>query len=186
MKKLMLLCFVLLSNLCFSQITSSKSDGGSVVTNLSMGIKVNKNSTLMRDYIVLNDAKCPIQLNSGFGITTTYLQKYTFNAVGEFTASETVLAYEIHSVLYNIFGEHIKTLSSTNVEDVPAGQKQVSGQWYASENQVSEYLFCVSYVAKVRKANGTLWIYSPIKIKEELSKIAILYEESYIPKVNNN
>ena len=182
MKKFIFLLLVLLSNLCFGQITSVKTNGGTVVTRLGMGVEVNQSSTLMRDFIIVNDANCPIQLNPGFGVKTTYLQRYSFNLTGDFTPAETVVAYEFHIVLYNVFGEYIKTLSTSRVEDFETKTVKIDAQWYATENQISEYLFCVSYVAKVKTKNGTIWRYEPLKIKEELNRIKISYEESFTPK----
>lgn len=171
--------------ICNSQIQSSKIDGGTVVLKLGYGVILNEGSSLKRDWVMLNDAKCPVQLNN-VGISAVYGDsKYSFKPVGDISVSEPITAYEIHHVLYNVFGEHIKTLSNQEVIDI--SDKSSFGKyssWYASENEVSEYLFVVSYVANVRTKSGTIWRYKANVIKEELEKIKITYEADYAPSEN--
>lgn len=168
---------------CYAQITLSNKEGSSVVTKLSMGIKVNEGSTLKRQQITINDGSCPIQLND-IGVETSYSSSsYSFKPVGNFTAKEPIVAYEVHHVIYDVFGEHMKTLSNTEITDIE-GQKDFSkwSSWYASENNVSHYYICVSYVANVRTKSGSLWRYKYKNIKEQLSKLEIAFEEGYAPK----
>ena len=169
----------------YSQITTSKVNGGSVVTKLSMGISVNTGSTLTRDWIVLNDEKCPVQLKD-VGVNSVYgSSEYRFVPSGSLVLSEQIVAYEIHHVLYDVFGSHIKSLNNMEITDLSGtvDLKKISGTWYATENEISEYFSCVSYVAAVRIATGVIWRFKPQLIKDELSKIQIAYEEGYSPSV---
>ena len=180
---LSLLTLLLISIFSFSQIQSSKADGGTVLTKLGYGITVNEGSTLKRDWITLNDPTCPVQLNN-VGINTNYDDsRYSFRPVGEISVSEPIVAYEIHHVLYNVFGEYMQTLSNQQVKDI-SGTLSFGkySSWYASENDVSEYFIVVSYVSNVRTKNGVIWKYKPKEIKEELNKTKINYEEGFVPK----
>ena len=169
-------------NKAIAQIHISKMSGGSVITKLSMGIKVNENSTLMREWSILNDETSPIQ-TSNLGINTAYAgSAYYFIANGNLSIKEPITAYEIHYVLYDIFGAYMNTLSTVYVGDLVDVNDIKKSNWYASEHQVSEYYACVSYVATVRNAKGIIWKCNYKKIKEELNKIEISYEESYLPK----
>jgi hypothetical protein len=184
MKKILLITSfcILFNSILNAQVTTSKVDGGSVITNLSMGIKVNGKSTLTREWVILNDAKCPLQLSNDVGIKVTYSAGgYNLSLSGIITPLEPIVAYEIHHVLYNVFGEHIKTLSGIDVKDL-SSLSTLNGSWYANENQVTEYLICVSYVAAVRTQSGVLWKYDFQIIQQELKKLQISYEESYKPK----
>ncbi len=184
MKKITLFALCLLYSIfSYSQLTVTKKEGSSVVTKLGMGIKVNDGSTLKREQITINDATCPIQL-SDIGIETAYSSSsYSFKPTGSFTTKEPIAAYEIIHLLYNVFGEHIKSLSNTEISDIN-GQKEFSSysSWYASENNVSEYLICVSYVANVRTKEGKIWRYNFKALKEQLNNLEILFEEEYLPK----
>ena len=174
---------LLFCSLAHAQITTSKVNGGPVVTKLSLGISVNTGSTLTRDWIVLNDEKCPVQLKD-VGINTAYISSdYRFVPLGSLVLSEQIVAYEIHHVLYNVFGEHIKSLENMDITDMSGtiDLKKSSGTWYATENEISEYYSCVTYVAAVRTAAGVIWRFKPELIKQELSKIQIAYEEGYSP-----
>ncbi|HMH33415.1 MAG TPA: hypothetical protein VK543_10315 [Puia sp.] len=167
----------------FSQVSVTKKDGSSVVTKLGMGIKVNEGSSLFRQQITINDANCPLQL-SDIGVETSYSSStYSFKPTGNFTAKEPIVAFEVVHLIYNVFGEHMKTLSNTEITDID-GKKDFSkwSSWYASENNVSEYFICVSYVANVRTKSGTLWHYNFKALKEQLSKLEIAFEEGYLPK----
>ncbi|MBK9402366.1 MAG: hypothetical protein IPN36_16435 [Bacteroidetes bacterium] len=127
---------------------------------MTSGDKINEGSTLSRDYYLINAKDCPLQL-SNVGIKTSYRTRGAFTSTDKVIPSEPIAAYEVHHVLYNIFGEHIRTLSNDAVSDLklPTDFNQ-DFNWYASINDVSEYLICVSYVAKVRTLNRTIWRYN--------------------------
>ncbi len=166
-----------------AQISFSKVDGGSVITKLGMGINVNDGSSLNREWVVLNDETCPLQLDQNLGINSGYFSsRYSFSAKGSVYSKEEIVAFEIHHVLYDVFGGHIKSLSNLEVADFSGEYKlDRRGSWYATENQISEYLICVSYVANVRTKSGSIWRYNPDEIKQKLSEIQISYEEGYSP-----
>lgn len=186
MKKLLII-FLLLNLTSFGQVKVLFSDGNANTTRLGMGITVNKGSTLIRKFITITDKNYPLGLKE-VGITTFYNGTgYRFSSVGFVYPHDTIVAYEIHHVLYNVFGEHIKTLSDLEVNDI-FEPKDISGvsNWYASENQVSEYLICVSYVANVRTKKGMIWHYDYKTIEAELIKIQLKYDEEYMPSKNDD
>lgn len=166
-----------------SQLTVTKKDGGSVVLKLGFGIKVNDGSSLNREWININDASCPIQI-SEVGINTVFAgSSYSFKSTGLLNVKEDVTAFELVHVLYDVFGEHFKTLSQTEVVDINSSfDISKKGTWYATENNVSDYLICVSYVANVRKKDGSVWRYNYNGIKEQLNTLKIAFEESYQPQ----
>ena len=184
MKQIILFAILLFSSICsFSQLTVAKKEGSSVVTKLGMGIKVNDGSSLKREYITVNDPNCPVQLND-VGIETSYGSSgYSFKPIGNLTTKEPIVAYEVVHIIYNVFGEHMRSLSNTAITDID-GQKDFSrnSSWYASESNVSEYLICVSYVSNVRTKSGTLWHYNFKALKDQLYKLEITFDEGYVPK----
>ena len=172
----LLICLIF-STTAVAQLSTLRVSGGSVITKLESGASINPGSTLTREWIILNDKRCPIELNNKVGINAKYLNtRYRFEPVGSVIPSEAIVAFEIHHVLYNVFGGHIKTLKNLKVLDLN-GQMEMNG----SEDQLTEYLTCVSFIATVRTANGDIWKYNPTAIKEELSKIEVQYEEGYRP-----
>lgn len=171
------------SALAAQKIQMTTADGGSVVTDLGYNIKVNKNSSLHRSWIVLNDPGCPVQL-SGAGIVTSYGgREYNFRQSGTFTATEPVAALEVRYVLYNVFGEHMKTLSATSVADIATETPQPLpdiGSWSAWENDVSELLTAVAFVSNVRTLEGRIWRFQEKGITDELGKIRLSVESGVL------
>ncbi len=187
------LSVILVSSLCCSQsqkapvsnqrtLQVEESVGGSVVTNLGYGIQVNKGSSLHRRWFVVNDPTCPIRL-SGARIETVYQSgnvggSYQYRSTGTATLSEPASALEIRFLLFDIWGDHMRTLSDTEVSDV-TGQIALKGSagWTAWENDVSELFTVVSFVARVRKADGTVWAYDPASLVREVEKIKVTLTE---------
>ncbi len=109
------------------------------------------------------------------GVNTRYQrERYAFVPVGTLTPSEPLSAIEVRYVLYGVFGTRIKTLSGTEVRDLPAGAEYSladTGTWYAFENEVSDFLTVVSFVANARTATGKVWRFSDKKIGDEIAKL---------------
>ena len=142
-----------------STLQITESDGGSVVTKLGYGIKVNDGSTLQRHWYVLNDPSAPAQLTNA-GINTVYRESsiggdYKYVPVGNITALKPISAYEVRFLLFDVFGDHMETLSGTTLVDL-TGDRSIAkdGTWRAWENQVSEMLTVIAFVARVRRADG--------------------------------
>ena len=161
-----------------AQVTSTVSDGGSYRLQLSSDIKVNKGSTLHRSLVALNDAAAPLQLvSSGISTSDSHGDRaYRYTATGKVTASSAVTALEVRFLLYDAFGNHMKTLSSTEVTDLAAGSELALkgiASWRAFENEVSELLTTVAFVASVRTADGKVWRHNEKTIATELSRIQL-------------
>jgi hypothetical protein len=151
-------------------------DGGSVTTDLGYGIKTNKNSTLHRTWVILNDPACPVQISEA-GLSISYGDRqFNFLQVGTLTASEPVSAFEVRYVLYDVFGEHLKTLSATAVTDVAANSPRPlrdGGSWRAWDNEVTDLMTVVAFVAQVRTQSGKIWRYQDKALSQELGKIKL-------------
>ena len=157
-------------------IKVTTADGGSVITELGYDIKINKNSTLRRAWVVLNDPGCPVQLINA-GINTRYGDReYNYIPTGSAKVSAAISAMEIRYILYDIFGDHLKTLSGTEVSNAAVNAEislKEMGRWRAWENEISELLTVVVFVAQVRTVDGKIWRYQDKPISEELNKIRL-------------
>lgn len=154
----------------------SRFDGGSVVTDLGYNIRLNSGSTLKRSWVVLNDSECPIQLRVA-GIGTAYSeQSYQFKQSGQLSCVEGLAALELRYILYDVFGRHLKTLSSTYVSDLTTGRTvelQELAEWVAWENEVSSFFTSVALVAHVRTAEGRIWRHNEKLLTDELARIEL-------------
>jgi hypothetical protein len=186
MKRLCLLVIlVILSTVTVlsQKIKVTNYDGGSVVTELGYGIKVNAQSSLMRSWVVLNDLECPIQLGRS-GIKTIYGDR-EYNYIPEVSIStkEKVAALDIRFLLYDVFGDHIKTITCTQVADIQTGatiELKNIGSWRALENEISGLLTVVCFVAQVRTSTGIVWKFNAKLIDAELSKIKLMESSGFI------
>lgn len=180
MKKFILIALCLMYSIfSYSQLSISKIEGASVTLKLGLGMKINDGSSLLREHITINDSTCSIKLSD---VTIGVFPGWSFKQSGKMTIKEPIVAFEVIHILYNVFGEHTKTLSHTMISDID-GLKDLSNQisWYATENEVSEYFVSVSYVATVRNTEGKIWRYNFEAIKEQLNKLAIQFDKGQIP-----
>ena len=181
---LLFIMVILSTVIVYSQkIKVTDYDGGSVVTELGYGIKVNAQSTLMRSWVVFNDSGCPIQLGRS-GIKTIYGDReYNFIPEGSISSNEKVAALDIRFLLYDIFGDHIKTIICTYVADIQTGvtiELKNIGGWRALENEISGLLTVVCFVAQVRTSTGIVWKFNTKLIDAELSKIKLMESNGFI------
>jgi hypothetical protein len=163
-----------------STATTTVTDGGSVVTDLGMSIRVNDGSTMRRSFADINDSEAPLQITD-VGVASNYTGSgYDFSSTGVVRAKPAIAAFELRFVLFDMFGNRIKTLSGTHIVDVAAdafvalatavrGRRVFS--WYASENDVSELFTVVAFVANVRTADGKIWRYNERTITDELARL---------------
>ncbi len=156
--------------------------GGSMVTNLGYGIQVNKGSTLQRRWFIINDANSPIQLSST-GVQTKYESRqysgdYKYEPSGTAAASHALSAYEIRFLLFDVWGEHMQTLSLTKVSDVNGSfGLSDAGSWRAWESDVRELETVVSFVAHAKTVDGRIWTYDPNKLLRELERVKVKLTE---------
>ena len=131
---------------------------------------------------MINDPSCPVRL-SGAGISTVYQSSsiggdYKYKATGLAITSETVTALEVRYLLFDIWGEHTRTLSDTEVSDL-RGQLALkdTGSWATWENDVSEIFTVVGFAARVRRSDGTIWEYDAPSLLQQVEKIKVTLTE---------
>ena len=171
-----------------STLQITQSDGGSVVTKLGYGIKVNDGSTLQRHWYVLNDPSAPVQLSNA-GINSVYRESsiggdYKYVPVGSITALKPISAYEVRFLLFDVFGDHMETLSGTTLVDL-TGDRSIAkdGTWRAWETEVSEMLTVVAFVARARTADGRIWEFNPAKLLRTVEQVKVkLTEKELTPE----
>ncbi|MEZ5071983.1 MAG: hypothetical protein R2751_13745 [Bacteroidales bacterium] len=181
MKAILLSLLLLWTASAGAQITFVTTDGGPVQTRLGMGMKLNKASTLHREWVILNDEGCPLKLDRGTGLNTE-ADLLRFVTTGTLNPDKPVAALEIHFVLYDMFGTHIRTLSFLDVMDLN-GTTSLAGRgiWAASKVEAEIYFRCVTFVAAVRTMDGEVWKYTPGEIRTALEAMNIVYDESFLP-----
>ena len=173
--------------------TFTRGSGGTIVTTLSRNIKVNDKSTLEREWITAHDSLSPVDLVGTVGITTVYKPgtgyssgEYVYTSRIGLDIKEPISALQLRFVLFDIWGQFTKTLSATEVEDLPPGTaRTLTPEWRVySENEVSEHYASLAYVARVRTKAGRVFEANYIPIVEEARKLSSQFEPAWLdPKV---
>ena len=143
-----------------AESTVTRSSGGSIRTHLGYGIVVNKESSLEREWVVVNDNNLPLRIIGNAGVKTFYERgegrysqgRYNYAANVTLEATASLSAFEIRLITFNVWGDRVKTLSASMVMDVKQGEKRTHNwKWNVfSENEVSECFASITYVATVR------------------------------------
>ncbi len=151
-------------------------EGGSVVTYLESGSRLNDTSSLKRTWIVLNDTSSPAKISDA-GLNTKHQDgNFLFEPSGWVNPSEPVSAVNVRFVLYDMFGNHMETLSGTIVEDFgpeTSFDLRRLGFWPAGKFQAKELLTIAVFVADVRTQGEKVWTYSPFSIRSKLNALGL-------------
>lgn len=163
-------------------ITFTRGSGGSIRTNLIGQISLNQDSSLEREWITAHDASLAADLAGTVGISTAWTPpenqfgrgEYKYKAAVPVRVSEALSAIEVRFLLFDVWGDHIRTLTMTDVLDTPAGeQKLFNPTWNLySENEASEFYASISYIARVRTQAGRVVETDAAPIIEEAKKFS--------------
>lgn len=136
---------------------------GSMAFDIGYGMKVNENSTLQREILIIQDERLPAKLTN-FRVRTAIPDRnweYLINYDVEVTSD--ISAIEVRFIPFSIWGEKDVTLSSTNVADIKVGQWSEKGSWRLDENDAVQHYAMIGFVAQVKLSSGEI-----IKINPEL------------------
>ncbi len=123
------------------------------------GVWFNEGSTLTRESILFNDPACPIKIRSH---TTKIIHKdrgFRFSARASIDIKHPIVAVQLRTLLYDVFGQNMKNLDNIEIKDFAPSQSTIEGEWRASDNDMG-FLTTVTYVARVRLADGSQWIFN--------------------------
>lgn len=133
----------------------------------------NKESTLTRERIFLNDPTCPVKIRSH----TTEARRVrrsgnaTFSGLTVIDIKSPTVAIDVRTSLYDVFGQHMKNLRNLVIQDFSPGQSEIGGAWRADADEIYELVTTVTWVARVRLADGTQWVYRADRLVSALSTL---------------
>ncbi len=137
----------------------SRSPDGPFSFSIS-GVDFNPGSTMQRESVLFNEPSCPVQITS-HSLSIIYEDRgFRFSGTTGLEVSETITAIQVRTALYDVFGQHMQNLANIEPRDMAIGSQSISGKWRAGENDISELLTTVTYIARVRLADGTQWVCS--------------------------
>jgi hypothetical protein len=169
------------------QIVVLRQSGGPIRTVLSKTIVLNEESSLKREFITVIDRSLPAAIVSCVGITTRYEPSNDYSSGGYLYTSnysiktiEEIRAFEIRFLLFDIWGKHVRTLSASQILDMPAdSQREYDGTWSLySENEASEHYASIAFLALIRTAKGQVFEADLDPIIEEARKFESKFSDA--------
>ncbi len=135
-------------------------------------VTLNEGSSLERETILLNTPRSPIILSAASLGIDYEDRRFQFGVSATAEVGTAIRAFEVRHVLYDVFGEHLQNLSNTEARDIEPGATQFDGTWNVlRESDATELLTTVSFVARVRLANGQVWVFDPEELAAALASL---------------
>lgn len=165
----------------------TKEPGGPIKTELGYGIVLNEESSLTREWITVHDSALPAAISGTIGVKTLYKSgeryssgSYQYSAEYTITTKEALSAIEVRFLTFDIWGDHSRNLSATDIVDMGAGStKKFDGKWNIySENEVSEYYASIAYIAQVRTKSGRVIKADPKVVLEQARKFSKKFDDA--------
>jgi hypothetical protein len=158
-------------------------------TNLFDEFFLNKGSSLIREWITVHHAALPAEIEGTSGIGIRYSTErlssgFRYSTKLRLIVREPIAAAEMRFLVFDIWGQHVRTLSMIEVRDLTAGTYDLSATWNVySENEAIEHYATISYVARVRTASGRVIEANTVPVLLEARKLSAKFSaEDLEPK----
>lgn len=160
----------------------TRQPGGSIGTELGYGILLNAGSSLTREWITIHDGSLPADIDGTVGIKTVYdkeKRRYEYTTRYAIKTQEALSAIEVRFLVFDVWGAHIRTLSSTDIVDIAAdAYKRLDATWRLySENEASEYYASIAWIARIRTKDGRVIKTDPEIVLDEAAKFSEQFSE---------
>ena len=158
-----------------SSLQVREEDGGSVAVRTANGA-LNQGSSLKRTWYVIDDQKAPAGLDHA-GVFPRWDEKEGLQyimPVGIVSPKEAISAVELRYVLLDVWGQRLRTLAVTQLIDSSTHVDfRGSSKWVALESEVSQLVTVVSFVARVRTADGGVWAFDANRMTPHLRDLGL-------------
>jgi hypothetical protein len=148
-------------------------DGGNVALRTMNGF-LNQDSSLKRTWYVIDNTNSPVRLDRA-GIVPHLDEKEKiqyFVPIGTVFPRQAISALEVRYVLFNVWGERLRTLSLTRLADSSTHVDLRSGNdWPTLELEATQLVNVVTFVARVRMADGQVWAFNPEPMADRIESL---------------
>ena len=145
-------------------------DGGSVAIRTSTGF-LNQDSSIKRKWYVIDDLNAPVKLERA-GVFPRLEEKENVHymvPVGTVAPKEAISAVEVRFVLFDVWGDRLRTLAVTRLTDSSTHvELRPTDKWPAMESEASQLVTVVAFVARVRTAEGQVWTFDPARVASRM------------------
>ncbi len=150
-------------------------DGGSVVVK-TVGGYLNQESSLKRTWYVIDDPAAPAGLDRA-GVFPHFDEKEKTQylvPVGTVSPKEAISAVEVRYVLFDVWGDHLRTIAVTRLIDSSTHvELRQSHEWLALDSEVAQLVSAVAFVARVRTADGDVWSYDANRLAARINGLGL-------------
>jgi hypothetical protein len=162
-----------------------RGSSGSIRTTLGYGIVLNKESSLDREWVVVNPSDVPAAIVGPAGLVTTFnTGSYRYKVAAEVESKEPLTAIEISFLTFDVWGNHDRNLATRNIVDFGPGRRVFDGEWtVGSENEASEFYASIAFISRVRTKAGRVIVADVAPIVEEARKFSARFSASDIEPV---
>ncbi len=142
---------------------TTQASGGSVKIPHGLGV-VSSRSTLELQWVMVTDSSLGLLFDGPVGASGVFDDPwYRYSADMHMRALQSIAAFEVRILTFDIWHQFTGTLSFSQLEDLATNQKKNFGRVWGiyGESQLRDHFISVAYVAKVRYADGRTVIADP-------------------------
>lgn len=146
------------------ELTAQRAEGLGMKVSLSSAIALNDKSTVRRQRILLTDPAAPAKLSTAHGADVIYgtarsSAGYEYIMDWAIEAKQPIVAFEMRTAVFDVFGKLLTTLTASEVADVPAGStfSKTSTWRILREVEAATAHTSVSFLARARTADGKVY-----------------------------
>lgn len=147
-----------------------------MTTDLGMNIRLNPNSSLVREWAIVSDTAFPASLlPEGYeGVWPRYVDRgYQYRSQVRIEVREPLSAISVVHVVFDIWNQRVRSLRFEEIADLDIGTHTFTGSWrLPSESEAVAHFSSVSYVSRVRLRNGEVLLADLAGVVEEAQRIS--------------
>jgi hypothetical protein len=164
--------------------TAMVTPGGPIRLPLGRGIFLNKESSIERIWITVQDPVMPVEFKNAVGIKTNHTFRgdvgdYEYSAIVQLAARQPISAIEVRFMLFDIWGQNSRNLVVTEVLDLAPGiTKELTPKWrILSEGEAAQHYASIAYISRVRTKDGQVFAANGEYIIEQARKFSAQFKE---------
>ena len=150
-----------------TEMRTRRSAGGTVgVYHRAYGGEITEpfvRGPLNLEWLVIDDPRLPVMFTDVFGVRAVgevAPDRFWYQTYFELKGTrETIAAIEVRFLTFNVWGDHVHTLSTSSIKAMSANeeaQKFVSSWYLGSKAEGEEHFGSIGYVARVRPMEGVV------------------------------
>ncbi len=158
-----------------SALQVHREDGGSVTVHTAGGF-LNQDSSLKRTFYIVDDPNSPATIEHA-GIFPRLDEKekvHYFLPIGTVAPKQAVSAVEVRYILFDVWGQRLRTLSATRLADSSTHVDfRGSTKWMALESEFGQLVTVVSFVSRIRTAEGDVWTFDANRMASQIEALGL-------------